>query len=221
MQEMLGFGSAIAQAMSSAKRMQEMLGSGSAIAEAFRSTNSAKEFFKSLGESSALTLSLIALSRPANFSSAIGVIERELAHEDYVSTGELNPGVVDSSLTSIAAAENAESFATLFARMPHALQIILFFALLQIIWPVVISVSANLITPYVKDYISDESLSEQDKVRALKKLNLDDLDLPSDELRFISGSDVRLRSEPSVKSETLDLLRLGHRCFCGKRTELD
>ena len=40
-------------------------------------------------------------------------------------------------------------------------------------------------------------------------MDFNSLELPSKELRFISGHDVWLRNESSIKSETLDMLRLG------------
>ena len=81
------------------------------------------------------------------------------------------------------------------------------FMFVQIILPQLNSISANLITPYVDEFISD--ISDKDKVRTLKKMDLKELGVPLQSIRFISANNVRLRESPNIKSEVIDMTRLG------------
>lgn len=194
---MFGAGGAIAETMKSTQHMREIFGAGSAFAEAMRTSQHMQEILGS---------SLASLSNVKNFSSAVNLINQEMALEGYAESNIIDPKTIESSIGSLSSADNSKLFAELFSRIPLAIQL---FLLLHIILPQLNSISANLLTPYVNEIIENATSSKTDKVREIKKINPYLYGLPSEELRFISGSSVRLRSGPSTKSETLDLLMLG------------
>ena len=209
--------SAIAKAMNTTNRLQEVMNSSGAFAKAI---NSAERLQKMVGLNSAITesilmssafnQSLITLVMPENFTSAISLIEQELVRQDYealISEDDASEEIIIVSLDSISENNNFESFETLFSRIPFSVKIILIFMIMQIILPLINNISANLMTPYVDEVISE--ISDRDKVGVLKKIDLKEIDVPLKSLRFISGNNIRLRSEPTIKSEVVDMFRLG------------
>jgi len=217
LQEMMGSNSAIAKAMNTTNRLQEVMNSSGAFAKAI---NSAERLQKMVGLNSAITesilmssafnQSLITLVMPENFTSAISLIEQELVRQDYealISEDDASEEIIIVSLDSISENNNFESFETLFSRIPFSVKIILIFMIMQIILPLINNISANLMTPYVDEVISE--ISDRDKVGVLKKIDLKEIDVPLKSLRFISGNNIRLRSEPTIKSEVVDMFRLG------------
>ena len=69
------------------------------------------------------------------------------------------------------------------------------------------NIAANIITPHVEKLINDPSTTERKKVKQLKSLSLDELDLSN--LRFITTEHLLLRESPSTKSEIKEELRFG------------
>lgn len=199
----------IIEAINLPRELNDIFSSTYDIINSFGYSNEAIKSFQSLLDSSSLESAMKALSQPANFASAIDLIKQETSWKDYVSVDDFDIVTVNESLVSLANAGDSESFKNLFDQLPYYLKVILLSICLYIILPVSTSIFGNLITPYIEDIISTESYSDRDKVRTIKKFNFEDIYLPSEDLRFISGRNVRLRSGPSIKSETLDLLRLG------------
>lgn len=105
--------------------------------------------------------------------------------------------------------KSAKSFAEWFMSLPPYVQLFLWFLFLQVIVPQLNSISANLLTPMVQEVLEQENRSERDKIKDIRNIRfgLDGVD--TEGLRFITGTNVRLRSQPSTKSEVLDELDLG------------
>lgn len=158
-----------------------------------------------------LNQSLKALSMPEYFASAAEIIERNLSDNDYMSSipsAELNLDN-DVDLQSAIDTEDVNLFKKWFERLPIILQLLLVFIFIQTLQPVVNNITANLITPYVEEAISDWLNSDRDKVKVLKNLTFERFDTLMSDLRFISGDNVQLRKMPSIKSEAIDELRIG------------
>jgi uncharacterized protein YgiM (DUF1202 family) len=75
--------------------------------------------------------------------------------------------------------------------------------------PMLNNISANLITPYVQKYLQTENLSDKEKIKKIKKVKIENSIIEINQLRFITGNNVRLRSGPSTRTEILDELSLG------------
>ena len=80
---------------------------------------------------------------------------------------------------------------------------------MNIIVPQINSISANLLTPIVESYLDGNDADERKKIRDIKKLPLSTSEITTDNLRFITGNNVRLRESPSTNSAILDELVLG------------
>ncbi|EAT60150.1 SH3 domain-containing protein [Chlorobium ferrooxidans] len=200
LQDMVGACRAISEVMKSSQSIRDMVGAGSVISEAMKSSTHMQEILSS---------SFMTLSNSQNFSVAVSLINQELVLDGYANLHELDTQEIESGLASLVSVDNSSAFSELFSRIPSALKMLLLFAFLQIVLPQLNSISANLLTPFVNELIQGVSGSTTSKVQTLKEVAPYLHGLPSENLRFISGNNVRLRNDPLVKSETLDLLRLG------------
>jgi hypothetical protein len=114
---------------------------------------------------------------------------------------------LEATLASISTEDN-ESAVSHFKLLPKYIQIILLGFLLHIVYPYIVSISANLLTPYVEEIIKKE-WSDKKKLSQLKNTDINSLTWMSSDLRFISADNVKLRSAPTIKSEVVELLSLG------------
>jgi len=105
--------------------------------------------------------------------------------------------------------KDVKTFVEVFNGLPPIVQGILYFLLINIFLPQFNSISANLLTPIVETYLEENTTSERNKIKAIKNIPLSMVSINTDNLRFITGNNVRLRIEPSTNSEILDELVLG------------
>jgi hypothetical protein len=106
-------------------------------------------------------------------------------------------------------AKDSQSFIQFFQSLPPYLQAALFFILIQIVFPQVNSVSANLLTPFVESYLKTSESPNREQIKVIKRLPLNLDDIYTNDLRFISRDNVYLRKAPSTKSEISDEMVLG------------
>ena len=105
--------------------------------------------------------------------------------------------------------ENGKNFLSTFKSLPPLIQFILFAFLMNVILPQVNSISANLLTPLVENYLESNKKSDRQKIKDIKKIPLTLNDIDTTDLRFITGNNVRLRANPSTNAEIYDELVLG------------
>ena len=125
---------------------------------------------------------------------------------DYTpSINELN------SATELLYDTDKNSFLNNFYKLPIFLQMIIMYMIMSFIIPITNNIAANLLTPIVQSYIDDLLRSDTDKIRDIKKSPTEVLNTKvyTNNLRFITGNNVNVRSNPSIKSEILDQLMLG------------
>jgi len=192
--------SATAKLMDQINRFQAQWDNGAA-AKLMASINRSQEFFKPNGALSSL---LTSLAVPENFLSAVEIVGGHQVSQLYdLADCEIPAAPIhdDSS--------RSKSFTELFSQIPQWLQVLVLFIFLQVIVPQLNSISANLLTPHVDRIVSDDSLTDREKVTKIKNIDRGTaIYIPSD-LRFIAGERVWLRSEPSASSDGIDLLALG------------
>ena len=120
---------------------------------------------------------------------------------------------MEADLSSVAEnfrnAGSQESIVTIFNNLSPAIQAVIVCVFLNIILPILTSVAANFITPVVQDYLVDNSMTDKEKVKDIKEIPLYFDGLTTEGTRFITVNSLHLRSEPSTKSEVLDILHLG------------
>ncbi len=105
--------------------------------------------------------------------------------------------------------ENGKNFLSTFKSLPPLIQFILFAFLMNVILPQVNSISANLLTPLVENYLESNKKTDRQKIKDIKKIPLTLNDIDTTDLRFITGNNVRLRASPSTNAEIYDELVLG------------
>ncbi len=106
--------------------------------------------------------------------------------------------------------DEPKSFIQLFVSLPPWVQFILLYFLLDILTPQINNILYNqAIAPVIAEYFEDNDKSDREKCNFIKNIpkSLDDCD--STGLRFITGNNVRLREEPTIKSDILDELFVG------------
>ena len=78
-----------------------------------------------------------------------------------------------------------------------------------VVLPIIINLTSAYLKPAIDEYLENNDSSDTDKVRAIKGIPGKIGQINTTGLRFITGNNVRLREEPSTKSDILDELVLG------------
>ena len=148
--------------------------------------------------------SIIALNQEGIFQEALNhynSVSYVLPHETERLDEELADIITDFDLVE------KSNFLEFFRKLPPLLQASIIFFFLQTIWPMVVNIASNLITPQVERMINRGKLTT-DQIRVVKKLPASQgIDIES--LRFITHNNVKLRAKASTKSEVLDELVVG------------
>ena len=190
--------SAIQKALESFNYRQQAIDSAMAAMANFPAMENTLASFAAAGS--------MMLRDPSSVSAIFSSIERS-----KFSSFELESLEVDLT-TAAEKFDNAGSTASLssvFANLSPQVQTIFIFIFLHILFPLVNSVSANLLTPVAESYLQDKNLTDREKVKEIKEIPAHFNHITTEGLRFITGNNVRLRSEPSTKAEIIDELLLG------------
>lgn len=115
----------------------------------------------------------------------------------------------EQSCSQLDEVDGGKSFVNVFRNLPPLVQAIFFYLLINVFLAQVNSISANLLTPVVENYLESIVASDRDKIKAIKKIPSSQGNVDTDGLRFITGNNVRLRIKPSTNSEIIDELVLG------------
>ncbi len=116
---------------------------------------------------------------------------------------------LEKSCSQLEKVDGGNSFVNVFRNLPPFVQAIFYYILINVFLAQVNSISANLLTPIVENYLESIVASDREKVKGIKKIPLSIGSVDTDGLRFITGNNVRLRINPSTNSEIIDGLVLG------------
>lgn len=116
---------------------------------------------------------------------------------------------LSDSIIQLNKVDDRESYLSIFKSLPKSVRWLFYCFFIYVLWPHAVNISSNLLTPIVESYISDKNLTQREKIREIKHTPLKLTDFDTEGLRFITGNYVRLRAEPSIKSEVLGELMLG------------
>ena len=116
---------------------------------------------------------------------------------------------LEQSCSKLQKVDGGNSFVNVFRNLPPFVQAIFYYILINVFLAQVNSISANLLTPIVENYLESIVASDREKVKGIKKIPLSLGSVDTDGLRFITGNNVRLRINPSTNSEIIDELVLG------------
>ncbi|WP_273020915.1 SH3 domain-containing protein [Rheinheimera sp.] len=150
--------------------------------------------------------SSIMLINPSSLSAIFDSIERSKFSPFDVDNLETN---LTTAVDEFNNASSPASLAAVFGNLPPFVQAFFIFILLHVFLPQVNSISANFLTPVIESYLQGNNLTDREKIKEIREIPVYLNDVTTDGLRFITGNNVRLRSEPSTKSEILDELLLG------------
>lgn len=109
----------------------------------------------------------------------------------------------------LSSVKNAKSYVEWYKALPPYVQLFLWFLFLQVSIPQLNSISANLLTLKVQEVLEQENRSERDKINDIRSIRFGLNGIDTGGLRFITGTNVRLRSHPSTRADVLDELDLG------------
>jgi hypothetical protein len=175
-------------------------------------SSAAQKVMDSLINNEAFYRSIASLAQPTYCESAICILNKNvsnyssnLSYEDI----HFNINALEDDIKELSIADNQTKFSDVFAKIPLQVQTIIIFIFLQIILPHINNISANLITPYVNEYLLSSHATDKNKIKKISKINLDNPVLEMNKLRFITKNNVILRSGPSTKAEIIDELCLG------------
>lgn len=192
-QEAVGFRtSAIQQAM---KTMQHM--------KLFEAPESITKTIGQLQSSGMFSKTIEALNRDNVFAQAM----ESFNVSGY--SGQFAYDISDYELSeNIALIENSgeDNFLDIFIKLHPNTKAIILFIFLQIFMPQFNNICSNLMMPSIERAIGSGKLNT-DQVRAIKKTPLQDID--TENVRFITRNDVKVRTKPNTHSEVLDVLVIG------------
>ncbi|MCG8432992.1 MAG: SH3 domain-containing protein, partial [Gammaproteobacteria bacterium] len=144
-----------------------------------------------------------------NEPNSISEMARSLSRVD-IGTDALEIDVsLEESNKELSKAKDGKSFINTFRKLPPLIQVILFYVLINVFLPQVNSISANLLTPIVENYLKGNNAPDREKIKDIETMPSALLGVVTDDLIFITGNNVRVREKPSTKSKILDELMLG------------
>lgn len=152
------------------------------------------------------TANLVFLTEPSYLSKLAKVVSPIDLDSINISSIERE---LESTESEFRAMENRADCIRVFSKLSPLIQAILLFISMQVFLPQINSILANLITPIVENYLESSKKTDKQKIKEIKKISLRLEELDTADLRFITGNNVRLRANPSTKSEIYDELVLG------------
>lgn len=143
--------------------------------------------------------------------SAMAEVIADIDNNEFISIDKQAEIIekINESSNELGNAKDSQSFIQIFKKLPPILQVFLFSFLLHIVLPQVNSISANLLTPVVENFLNGNENSNRENIKEIKQLPLRLNEIKTDDLRFITGNNVHLRESPSTKSAILDEMRFG------------
>lgn len=186
---------------SSIDKYINMLGIGNNYKMSMTSWSQHDSFYKSIA----------ALAQPAYFQSAVNIFNKQsLPTETLIEqiNVEVDEEKIEERLSCVSNSSDLSTFSIQFEKLPGYIQLIIIFIFMQILLPQLNNITANLVTPYVEEYLSSSSNNKNIKIKEISVIAKREK-IETTRLRFITGDNVRLRFGPSTSSEILDELQLG------------
>ena len=214
----------VASAAALERKLKEFAANQSAMSAtiaAIGNTSALEDKLKSFASNhSAMSATLASVANTTSLKNAMNslISHKEVMEESIVNFDFNNiiPVVEDPNLDEkfddlskkLSEAKDSQTFEKILKNSPSLFQMVLFFIFIDIFLAQVNNISANLLTPVIKSYLSGSESTSREKIKDIKRLPLR-VDVLTNDLRFITGDNVRLRKESSTKSDILDELVLG------------
>ena len=101
------------------------------------------------------------------------------------------------------------SFFNVFSKLPDIFKTLILFLLIQVFFNQLNSISANLLTPLVQDYLNENFFSTKPQVSQIKNIPICTNYIDTTNIRFITDDNVRLRESSTTNSKIIDELAFG------------
>lgn len=154
------------------------------------------------------------LTKPDYLTSFLSVIEQDVEWQ----SGSLDSYLDEPSETSddkeslrdLSNAESPEQFAEILTRCSRWVKWAVLTFVVVVIWPIMLAVAANLLTPSVEEYFHGKPAQQKCvQVREIKKLPLAELGVELRDYRFSKAKSLVLRETPSARASQRGVLSLG------------
>ena len=154
------------------------------------------------------------LTKPDYLTSFLSVIEQDVECQSSSIDSYLDEPSETSddeeSLRDLSNAESPAQFAEILTRCSRWVKWAVLTFVVMVIWPIMLAVAANLVTPSVEEYLHGKPAQQQCvQVREIKKLPMAELGVELRDYRFSKTKRLVLRETPSVRASQLGVLSFG------------
>jgi hypothetical protein len=150
-----------------------------------------------------------ALSNQTTFRIAIDSFNSSFDESAFEAEEAFSEVEVAEKIKALEFSDDKKSFLEVFEKLPSFIQAILLFCFIYIILPLLNNIAANILTPSVQELFNDSKQTQKEQINSAKKISSKEYDIYSQNLRFITGNNVRLRLQPITSSQILDELVIG------------
>ncbi|XPF94290.1 SH3 domain-containing protein [Colwellia sp. RE-S-Sl-9] len=206
--------SAIEQAMKSFESQQSLVEKALSITNGSSAIEQAMKFFDS--QKHLTEKAMLVISGSSSVLDALEILQQSSVikqiYPEFLNcvTGSINESSFTdySPLNEETIESDLNGFCEVVKQLHPIIQLILIF-FLDVIFSQLNSISANLLTPVVEDYLSQSDKTKRENIKNIKVLPRKISDFDTKSLRFITGNNVRLRAGASTSSVILDEMVFG------------
>ncbi len=113
------------------------------------------------------------------------------------------------SIAPLSNAKNESEFLSFFLKTPPVIQAFVIFFFLQFFLPQVNNIISLVLNPYIQEIIATSNKTSKDLVKKIKHVPATSFGIDVSRLRFITGTNLRLRQKNSTNSQVIDELEIG------------
>ncbi len=113
------------------------------------------------------------------------------------------------SIAPLSNAKNESEFLSFFLKTPPVIQAFVIFFFLQFFLPQVNNIISLVLNPYIQEIIATSNKTSKDLVKKIKHVPASSFGIDVSRLRFITGTNLRLRQKNSTNSQVIDELEIG------------
>ncbi len=163
-----------------------------------------KTITDSISEMKSFQSFMDSIMKPERLSIAIDALTVNFTAEDLKNYDKEE---IEEQITEAVNTDSGQDFVDKLKDLPNSIKAILGIFVMLVILPIINSITANLITPHIKTLLESMNKPEREQVKEISSIYHRDVDLS--QLRFVTVNALNLRAKPKIRSEILDVLKLG------------
>ncbi|WP_295751605.1 SH3 domain-containing protein [Undibacterium sp.] len=154
------------------------------------------------------------LKRPDYLETLLATFEHDTSFYADDAEVEIDENVENKDaevlLNQLANADTPEQFAEILKLCPSWIKWALMIFLLYAVWPFVLGISVNLVTPSVEQYLHHTpAVTQREQIKDIKKLSIGELGVALRDYRFVTTTSLVLRANANSKSAQIGRLQFG------------